>query len=127
MDPILDERDWQRLGNGDARRPPRRHHQSVVDQRRRLAILAAAVSMALFFIAMFVLTTTVYDGDQVCGSPFGAVGGRSGACEDALNGRWFWSVVLGTFSLALAALSYRWRWGRNWTEVRLTDARLEKR
>lgn len=89
--------------------------------RRRLAIVAAAVAFALFVITMFVLTTTVYSGAENCGSPFGQTD-ASEACRDRIAGRWRLAFLLGVTSVALASLSFHWRWGRDWTSVRVIDA-----
>ena len=88
---------------------------------RRLAIVAAVVAFALFVIMMFVLTTTVYAGADICGSPFGQTD-ASEACLDKIAGRWVLAFFLGAASVALASLSFRWRWGRDWTSVRVVDA-----
>ena len=87
---------------------------AVVERDRRMAVVAGAVSLALFIFALFVLTTTVYAGSELCGSPFGRVGGRSESCDNALDGRENWAVLFGVGSLAAAAQAFVLRWWRGW-------------
>jgi hypothetical protein len=87
---------------------------AAVERDRRMAVVAGAVSLGLFVLALFVLTTTVYAGNEVCGSPFGRVGGRSESCDNALSGRIIWALLLGFGSLAMAAQAFVLRWWRGW-------------
>ncbi len=115
MDPFPTGGVWgERQEKSTPRRPAVRMSPAELERERRLALVAAAVSLALFVVALFVLTTTVYAGSEVCGSPFGRVGGHSESCDDALVGRISWAVVLGLGSLAAAAQAFLLRWGRGW-------------
>jgi len=92
------------------------------ERRRRLAVLFGAVSLALFIIALALLTTTVYSNTDVCGSALSRTQ-AGGECDVVIGARRGWGLILGCASPGFAAVAFRFRWGRRWTKVSVADDR----